>query len=788
MAITSGFSGYYRAQIAIVGNSLVVGNGGISGIRYITPDEGTTTDYTLNGSTGVFNLPAGSNVIFAELVLASVSFTVNASSTFTFTTPTQTVDLGYGTLATEAWQAYYQDVTSLVQDGGSGTYMVSRVNGSTASLMWFLFIVYENPSYDINYINYFRGVDATLRTLTLNNVFTPETGQVEAIMLKGLTGSDYNDNGTTRLNGNLIGNTSNPWDGSSPYNPDHNIAPGVINVANPSESDFGLIDTRGTFGNANNDAYARTAPNPNRTWGDITGIDVSDALDNGIDTVVMTETFTGGWFTNIVAFQISAELVIIEPEKTVDKSRAPVGDTLTYTLVYTNTGNSTASNVTIIDTIPNATSFVTDSVTVNGVSQPATSPLPPSGINVGILAPDETTTITFNVDIINGVGTTINNSFNITYDSDEGRGSVVSNTVPTAIIANPITTTKSVDKAFSTRGDTLEYTLVISNSATTPSSDTILVDTLPDDVTFIDGSLEVNNNQNPGNPSPPSGVNIGAIPAGGSLTITFDVSINSTTTVNNLLNDGYFSTNIDGFNFEATTNTVVTTISFLELSSVKSVDKEFANINDILTYTIVIENNGNTTAQDIVFLDTIPNGTTFVENSLSQDGQLISQSPEPPGANLINPISANGITTITFDVIVDTIPQPNPIPNTATINAEFIIDPNTQTMGEVPLNTNEVLTQVNNVSLRGITKSVDKTFASCGDIVVYTISLPNSGTTTASNVVLTDTIPNGTSFIENSVIINGVSAPGEDPSTGINVGTISAGSVSTVSFSVLVNC
>src|SRR5207248_1175519 len=47
--------------------------------------------------------------------------------------------------------------------------------------------------------------------------------------------------------------------------------------------------------------------------------------------------------------------------KTVDKATASPGDTLTYTISYQNTGNASASGVSISDALPAKTSFVSAS-------------------------------------------------------------------------------------------------------------------------------------------------------------------------------------------------------------------------------------------------------------------------------------------------------------------------------------------------------------------------------------------------------------------------------------------
>ncbi|WP_249652508.1 hypothetical protein, partial [Lysinibacillus sp. D4A1_S13] len=56
----------------------------------------------------------------------------------------------------------------------------------------------------------------------------------------------------------------------------------------------------------------------------------------------------------------------------------------------------------------------------------------------------------------------------------------------------------------------------------------------------------------------------------------------------------------------------------------------------------------------------------------------------------------------------------------------------------------------------------------------------------ATNVIVTDPIPAGTTFIPNSVTSNGVSQANINPAGGIQVGTIIAGSITTVTFQVQV--
>lgn len=84
-------------------------------------------------------------------------------------------------------------------------------------------------------------------------------------------------------------------------------------------------------------------------------------------------------------------------------------------------------------------------------------------------------------------------------------------------------------------------------------------------------------------------------------------------------------------------------------------------------------------------------------------------------------------------------------------------------------------------------KSVDKTTTFVGDTLTYTIRLDNTtGTADATNLVFTDAVPPGTSFLAGSLAIDGVANTG-NPVTGVSVGTVAAGAVKVVTFKIVVN-
>lgn len=74
-----------------------------------------------------------------------------------------------------------------------------------------------------------------------------------------------------------------------------------------------------------------------------------------------------------------------------------------------------------------------------------------------------------------------------------------------------------------------------------------------------------------------------------------------------------------------------------------------------------------------------------------------------------------------------------------------------------------------------VNKTNNRPLTTVGDTITYTISLNNFGSTTISNIILSDTIPIGTSFISNSFSVNGTTIVGANPSPpGVNLNTIIA--------------
>ena len=84
-------------------------------------------------------------------------------------------------------------------------------------------------------------------------------------------------------------------------------------------------------------------------------------------------------------------------------------------------------------------------------------------------------------------------------------------------------------------------------------------------------------------------------------------------------------------------------------------------------------------------------------------------------------------------------------------------------------------------------QTVDKGSTFVGDILTYTVTVTNSGTADAVNLIFTDPLPFGTSFITNSFTTNGVTIAGANPVNGVPLVSIRQNSALTMTYQVMVN-
>ncbi|WP_430485617.1 DUF7507 domain-containing protein [Clostridium sp. B9] len=491
--------------------------------------------------------------------------------------------------------------------------------------------------------------------------------------------------------------------------------------------------------------------------------------------------------SNVVSTRINVAEFI--GEKSVDKAFAQIGEELLYTIKFINSGNVGAQNVVIVDFIQNGTSYVGGSIsgTIPFTGDPTTKIYLINPVLAG-----ETVEISYRVviDFIPSINpiknvATINYNHIVEPTDPPVSESKDTNTVSTQVNDPLIQVSKSVDKNFIETNEIIEYTIDITNNGDVDASNIVIRDQFPSGLSY--NVVDINSNVSfSGNPSTQVNI-VNSVLPGESIFIKYRVLVDSLPLVNPI-------SNIANIDFEyivdpsspprvatEVTNTVFTQVNTAALNSTKSVDKFLVNIGDTITYTIDITNTGDVDGQNIEILDTLPIGTSYIPGSIS--GTVPFTGNPTSTINLTNPISPGSTASISFDLLIGAT-APSEISNIATIDFEYLVDP-TEPLRSGTTNTNVVRTQVN-ISGDTTIKGVNKAFATIGEEIDYTIIFTNINGANAENVVITDSIEFGTSYVVGSISGN-VPFTG-DPTTQISLtNPVLQNEVVSVSYSILVN-
>ena len=252
-----------------------------------------------------------------------------------------------------------------------------------------------------------------------------------------------------------------------------------------------------------------------------------------------------------------------------------------------------------------------------------------------------------------------------------------------------------------------------------------------------------------------------------------------------------------------------------------------------LRYTITIKNVGTENATDAMLRDAIPVNTQYVPGSTTLNGVAVAdgagnvpafvggmsinapEDPTPGAMRADASATLTNVATLIFDVAVDVdavdgtvisnqafvsavtggvLDTPSDDPDTAVPN-----DPTRDTVGNVPLLfASKDAALVTDVGTIGV---VDP-----GDVLRYTIVVYNNGSDPVTAVALRDDVPANTTYVDDSVFLNGIAVGRPDggtspliagipisssdltpPLPAAGMGVLSAGASATVTFDLEVN-
>ncbi|MBZ0596231.1 DUF11 domain-containing protein, partial [Clostridioides difficile] len=418
------------------------------------------------------------------------------------------------------------------------------------------------------------------------------------------------------------------------------------------------------------------------------------------------------------------------PIKTSNTETANVGDIITYTVTLDNTCDSPLTNVFFRDLIPNGLEFIPGTVTVDGVSVPGVDPntgfpLPDIGGGIGV-------EVTFDV-VVESIPNPnpTNNIATIDYSYTPVEGgipndfSVDSNPVPVEVISADVEVTKLSEPTIVNPGEELIYTIKVVNNGPFPSENVVLTDDVPASIINPEYSLDGGVTFQPWTGS----LNIGTLEVGETRVIIIRGIVNPST-VGIITNTAVVSSTTADPNLNNNTSTIETEVNLLaDILVMKTAEPNSAVPGTLLRYTIQVENLGPANAENVILNDDIP--ASIINPEYSLDG---GASFQPWNGSLNIGTLNSGISLTVLIQGTVSLNSSEYIVNTATVSSTTP-DP------DLSNNISTIITPVNPQAGISIIKVADEDVAVPGEEFVYTIEIFNEGPSNATNVVLTDDIP-----------------------------------------------
>ncbi|PWW01262.1 putative repeat protein (TIGR01451 family) [Paenibacillus cellulosilyticus] len=776
-----------------------------------TYPPGTTSDFHLNSSSAILQLPLGSSVIYAELIWGGtyinngVDNSAFINDAVTFVTPLGSFSISpsmgtrFEVLLSSGTQygnvyAYVRsaEVTTLVQAAGAGTYTAGGIVGTIVvpdptsnNCGWTLAVAYHDPTQQLRNLSIRVGAEVILATSgpvteLITGFATPQMGTLGGRALIGAQEGDANKSGDQALFGPT---TSSLTVLSGPNNYPGNFFASQIN------NDLGQLDTSGTFGTRNqiNGQPGSNIIGGRQGW-DITNIDVSSTLEYLQTSAYLQLTTNGdGYLVNTIGLQLNIQTPLLTITKSADQSNVTVGTIVTYTVIVKNEGAVDATSVVLTDSIEAEGTFVPNSVTVNGSTVLGVDPT--TGIPLGTLTPGGQITITFQYQITavpdDGF---VKDQAVVAYDFQPNPQSpVISTSVPSNIVQvevfqPSVSVMKSGTPSPVLVGGVATYMVVVSNAGDITVDSVILTDTIPAGTSFVPNSVTVDGSNVPG-VDPVTGIPLGSLTEGASRQVTFQLLVLTDPpghSITDIATASYTYSLEPGHPIPGQNMSNQVTLPVINpdinphVIANKEADKQQVIVGETVMYTVQISNYSMEAILNTVVTDTISEDVSFVPNSVTING--VSAPGTSPETGITLGTLGPGISAIiTFQYIVISMPNPPVITDTANVAFNYRTVPYNQSTNPVQV---DVLQPV--ITL---TKRCSVSEAEVGDNVTYSITVANTGNV-AATVVLTDLGDINAVFVPGTVRVNGVLNPAVSPLTGIPVGDINADSEAVVSFDV----
>ena len=338
-----------------------------------------------------------------------------------------------------------------------------------------------------------------------------------------------------------------------------------------------------------------------------------DALDGMTLKNIAHLTFSGGKIdSNEVVLRVSNPKLILSKRASL-RSVGP-GEEFKYTISFENRGSSDATDVKIVDKLPDELSY--RSATLD--------PINPN--------PENDKEITWSLDAIPAGGSgeieiTVVASDKLTSDVITNLASIESKQTPKMKVSSSVNVKLESALSFSKlaselslrAGDKFKYTFKIDNAGPADAHNLKVTDPLPGDIEFLK-ALTDGVSYDPTNHT--LSFTYPLLSAGETISASFEVRVKpDLSEMKSIQNTATLSCDeVEGLNAS-----VAVSATPIYIRVVKTASRRTVEVGDFITYTIKIKNTSDKVRiKDLTLRDSLPNALTYIEGSSELDGKGVS--------------------------------------------------------------------------------------------------------------------------------------------------------------------
>ncbi len=445
----------------------------------------------------------------------------------------------------------------------------------------------------------------------------------------------------------------------------------------------------------------------------------------GSDPAVNTYPYT----YYILSFGNSTAQADLRIQTTVDNATPHEGDEIHVAVGITNLGTSGTSGVLVDEFLPAGLTLTTVNIDRGSYDAPA------GEWNIGSLANGETGSLILGAIVDTGTaGDTITNTAWITAsDKPDPDTSDNMDSVDIVVLGAPqadLAVLKTVDNSLPNEGDTITYTVTLTNNG-------------PDDATgiIVDDQLPAGLSLSTAIPSPGTyddgtgNWSVGNLTSGSNATLTLLATVDSGTAGNTIINTAAVTTSgqndPDGGNDADSATLTVAGTPLADLAVTLTLDDDVPQEGDTVTFNVTVTNNGPDTATNVQISDALPAGLTFALATLTK-----GTYDQNTGLWTVGDLTDGSGASLTLQAIVDAGTIGDVITNTAAVSASDQTDP----AGDND-SASKALTVTGSDLV--LTMTLDDDTPNEGQDILYVLTLTNDGPNPATGIQVTDLLPTG---------------------------------------------